>query len=437
MAVSAPKQSAKPALYKMVSVSAIKTGGKSNSQTKAVSSSFVAFTTSINKIGATLNSAVVVASEMRSLMASNLKMRIVQQKKMEAQWKEDRLPNAKKGEKGDGPNWAEKFAGFAAAVVPDFFSSLASLGQFFMRAFIGQAVLRWMSNPENGKKLANIVSGLIKVFKFLYTFITENLFKTIEGLIDMFDSNKSFWERLQGFGNFITGFGSLLLGFAFLKKPGLIIGGIKWILTTLWKTLFKSKAKLATQVAKNATAGAGSGAAAAVSGSKGGGWKGLLLNAAVSGGAAFLGTTAANKMTGGDEPSAPAAEPKPAPRMEKGGVATRPTPAVLGERGPELRMPLTQIPANNDTLRKNAGIKPLPPKMGGAGGVDKRKATDLSKMYMLPFRAIGTGILGSVSSVVSGMGPGGKAVTPFLTNIVAPKPLSPLFANLAIELVSA
>lgn len=243
MAIPAPKQSAKPALYKMVSVSAIKTSGKTNPETKAVSSSLVAFTTSINKIGATLNSAVVVASEMRTLMASNLKMKIAQQKKMEAQWKEDRLPNDKKGE-GGGVNWAEKFAGFAAAVVPDFFSGLASLGQFFMRAFLGQAVLRWMSNPENGKKLANIVSGLIKVFKFLYTFITENLFKTIEGLIDMFDSNKSFWERLQGFGNFITGFGSLLLGFAFLKKPGLIIGGIKWILTTLWKTLFKSKTKL-------------------------------------------------------------------------------------------------------------------------------------------------------------------------------------------------
>ena len=423
MAISAPKQSAKPALYKMVSVSAIKTGGKTNPQTKAVSSSFVAFTTSINKIGATLNSAVVVASEMRSLMASNLKMRIAQQKKMEAQWKEDRLPNSKKGEGEDGPNWAEKFAGFAAAVVPDFFSSLASLGQFFMRAFIGQAVLRWMSDPENGKKLANIVSGLMKVFKFLYTFITENLFKTIEGLIDMFDSNKSFWERLQGFGNFLVGFGSLLLGFAFLKKPGLIIGGIKWILTTLWGTLFKSKTKLAAQVAKNATAGVGKGAAVApVGASRGGGLKGLLLNAAVSGGAAFLGASAANSMSGGNEPSAPAAAPQPAPRMEKGGIATRPTPAVLGERGPELRMPLTQIPANNDTLRKNAGIKPLPASMGRGGGkgVDTKKATDLSKLYMTPFRAIGAGLLGSVSEVVTGMGSAGKAVTPFLTNIVAP-----------------
>lgn len=465
MAVKEPKKPTKPALYKMVSVSAIKTSAK-NPESKAVSSSLVAFTTSINRIGATLNSAIVVANDMAKTMGDNIRAKNAAQKKAEAQWKEDRLPNTKDKKKG-GVDWASKFAGFAAAVVPDFFSSLASLGKFLLRAFVGQALLRWMSNPENGKKLANIVNGVMKVLKWLWTFLTENLFKTIEGLVDMFDSNKSFWDRLKGFGTFLTGFGSLLLGFVFLKKPMLIVNGIRWFVTTLWSSLFRSKAKMTAAVAQNAAANAAGNIPGG--GNKGGGGrglKGLLTNIAVSAGTTF----AVNKMMGvGDQPEAPAAPapqtsaapaqpaaavtpaPAPAPaagddsqapasvpRNFLGGIFSKPTDAVIGEKGPEARIPLTQIPANNEQNRKRAGIRPLSSLGGMLGGLfnnakgaigglaggpkkpDMKKATDLAKMYIVPFKAIGAGVLGSISSVVSSMGPVGKAVSPFLTNIVAP-----------------
>ena len=460
MAVKEPKKPTKPALYKMVSVSAIKTSAK-NPESKAVSSSLVAFTTSINRIGATLNSAIVVANDMAKTMGDNIKAKNAAQKRAEAQWKEDRLPNTRDKKKG-GVDWASKFAGFAAAVVPDFFSSLASLGKFLLKAFVGQALLRWMANPENGKKLANIVNGVMKVLKWLWTFLTENLFKTIEGLVDMFDSNKSFWDRLKGFGNFLTGFGSLLLGFVFLKKPMLIINGIRWFVTTLWSSLFRSKAKMTAAVAQNAAANAAGnipGGGSRKGG--GGGWKGLLTNMAVSAGTTFLVNKA---MEGGQQPEAPAAPAAPAaqtsaapaqpaaaatpapaagddsqapasvPRNFLGGVFSKPTDAIIGEKGPEARIPLTQIPANNEQNRKRAGIRPLSSLGGILGGLfnnakglaggpakpDMKKATDLAKMYIVPFKAIGAGVLGSISSVVSSMGPVGKAVSPFLTNIVAP-----------------
>jgi len=459
MAVKEPKKPTKPALYKMVSVSAIKTGAK-DPESKAVSSSLVAFTTSINRIGATLNSAIIVANDMAKTMNDNIKAKNAAQKRAEAQWKEDRLPNTRE-KKGKG--FAAAFAGFAAAVVPDFFSSLASLGKFLLKAFVGQALLRWMANPENGKKLANIVNGVMKVLKWLWTFLTENLFKTIEGLVDMFDENKSFWDRLKGFGTFLTGFGSLLLGFVFLKKPMLIVNGIRWFVTTLWSSLFRSKAKMTAAVAQNAAANA---AGSVPGGGRrgGGGWKGLLTNVAVTAGTTF----AVNKMMeGGGEseapatpapaPAAPAAPsstapaqpassmtpaasagddnqaPASVPRNFLGGIFSKPTDAVVGEKGPEARIPLTQIPANNEQNRKRAGIRPLSAlgglfggaknAIGGLAGVrkpDMKKATDLAKMYIVPFKAIGAGVLGSISSVVSSMGPVGKAVTPFLTNIVAP-----------------
>lgn len=432
MAITKPKKAAKPALYKMVSVNAIKPKGNATKETKAVASSLVAFTTSINKIGATLNSVAIKIAEVQNVMGDNLKMDIEEQKKREAAWKESRLPNTREKDKKDNP-FMSALGGFAKAVVPDFFQSLASLGQFLMRAFLGQAFLRWMSDPKNGEKIANIVGGLMKVFKFLYTFITENLFKGIEGLVDMFDENKSFWERLQGFGNFITGFGALLIGFTFLKKPGLIIRGLTWVLKTLWSSMFKSKAELATQVAKQkAMGGFKGGGGLGGGGGRGGGWKGALGQFALTAGATATGVVVGNALSGGGQQApAPAAAPMetaapmeaaPAapepPRNFEGGIVTKPTNAVIGERGPEARLPLTTIPSNNNQLRKNAGIQDLPKKSGGEKR-DPKRAQNLSKLMLTPFKAIGGGILGKISEIVTGLGPGGKEVIPHLSNIVA------------------
>lgn len=433
MAITKPKKAAKPALYKMVSVNAIKPKGNATKETKAVASSLVAFTTSINKIGATLNSVAIKIAEVQNVMGDNLKMDIEEQKKREAAWKESRLPNTREKDKKDNP-FLSALGGFAKAVVPDFFQSLASLGQFLMRAFLGQAFLRWMSDPKNGEKIANIVGGLMKVFKFLYTFITENLFKGIEGLVDMFDENKSFWERLQGFGNFITGFGALLIGFVFLKKPGLIIRGLTWVLTTLWKSMFKSKADLAAQVAKQKAMGGfkGGGGLGGGGGKGGRGIKGMLGQFALTAGATATGVVVGNALSGGGGDPAPAATPmETAPAMEaapaapepprnfEGGIVTKPTNAVVGERGPEARLPLTTIPSNNNQLRKNAGIQDLPKPQGGEAKRDPKRAQNLSKLMLTPFKAIGGGILGKISEVTSGLGPAGKEVVPHLTNIVS------------------
>jgi hypothetical protein len=422
MAIKAPTTSVKPALYKMVSLPSYgtATGTKQSGETKVVQSSYKSFITSINKIGATINSTIVVNQQILKTLQEDLSIRSSEYEKMKSSFQKEKAGKDIDGtdEGGDKEPWWQKAAGgLAKAVVPSFFEGLAKLGEFFLRAFVVQGVLRWLSDPENGKKLANIVSGLVKIFSWLYKFVTENLFKTVEGLVDMFDGDKNLWERIVGFGNFITGFGSLLLGMAFLKKPAMVIRGFTWVLTTLYKSLFKTKTKLAKQAGSSSISGASS--------PRGGGrGRGLATFAA----GAAAGAVLSGMMGGGEsapEPTEGSAPPAPKePLLAAGGIATRPTSAILGERGPELTMPLSRnmpIPADNNQRRRDAGIKPLSSLGSFDGGADQAQANNLSKFFMAPFKGIGAGILANISQVINSIGGStAKVVTPILGNLLAP-----------------
>lgn len=423
MAIKAPTTSTKPALYKMVSLPSYgtATGTKQSGETKVVQSSYKSFITSINKIGATINSTIIVNQQILKTLQEDLTIRSSQYDKMKSSFQKEKAGKDVDGTDEGGqkePWWKNAMSGFAKAVVPNFFEGLAQLGQFFLRAFVVQGVLRWMSDPKNGEKLANIVGGLVKIFSWLYKFVTENIFKTIEGLVDMFDGDKNIWERIVGFGKFITGFGALLLGMTFLKKPALVIRGFTWVLTTLYKNLFKTKTKLAQQ--------AGSGAVSGATSARGGGrGRGLATFAAGAAAGAVLGGMMGGGTESPAEQSDSSAPPAPnEPLLAAGGIATKPTSAILGERGPELSLPLSRnmpIPADNEKRRRDAGIKPLSSLGSFSGGDDQDQANNLSKLFMAPFKGIGAGILANISQVVASIG--GKTsnlITPILGNLIAP-----------------
>ena len=416
MAPAIPGGKPKLALYKMVTVTTVK---KSSAGMGSSISPYSSFVKGMNGIGATLNSVVVVNKQIRDALVENLKMRA---KELDDDKKRFDREKADKG-KGTGTKkvGSSLLGGFAKLGVPDFFAGLAQMAQFVMRAVIGQALLRWIANPANQTKLVRIWEGISKIFQWLAKFITDNLFKTIDGLMVMFDDNAGFWEKLQGFGSFITGFGALLLGYTFLKKPKLIINGFRFVLETLFKNLLRSKKNLASRAWTCATA------AAAASGGRGG-----LVKAAI--GAAAIGTTLAVAGSMGSSPPedvpspVPGASPAPAlkvpdtaPRHAKGGIITRPHEAVIGEKGPEIRLPLGKLSGSNEQRRKDAGVKPLS-SLGGFGGgkPDTDKSKKLSDLFMAPFKGIGAGILSNIVSTVSGLGPAGAAITPILGNIIAP-----------------
>jgi len=456
MAVTSIKK-AKVSMYKMVSLPTI--SGSKDAGVKATQSSYRAFTTGLNKIGGTLNSTIVVNTQIRDALIQNLKLKdaaFEEDKKRFQKEKEDK----NKIQKKTGGGFLGGVAEVAAKMTGGFLSGLASLAGTLMKFIITQSVLKWIANPANMKKLVSIVEAIIKVVTFLSKFLSENIIRMLDGLATMLDGNKNIFQKLGGFVTFITGFGSILGAALILKKPGLVLKGVGWVLTTLYKSLFKSKLTLTKQIATGG-GGGGFGAfskdqSAKAAASKGGGRFGaiakglgaaaliatpLIVGASMAGDSDESSTPAAPDASGASTPAPAAAAPAqkssgtpPAaapggdkknttssqlpggiPQLAKGGVATRPTEALIGEAGPELRMPL-----DNAKRMRDSGIKPLSSLMGGNKPVDNKQSKKLSDLFIAPFRGIGAGILANVSQLVSGMGPAGAVLTPILGNIIAP-----------------
>lgn len=439
MAVTVPTSKPKTIFYKMVTVPKVKT----TPQNAATVTSYKAFTTGLNRLGATLNSMLVVNKQLYENLSQNLKLKIKQNEEERKDLDEEK---AKKGKGGKLDKLSSNFMSTMVPVLGDFFESLMGLFGTIMRAIFTQAILRWIANPANQEKLTVIWNALVNFFKFLWNFVSTNIAKTLSGLSDMLNSNLSFWDRLKGFGTFLSGFGALLLGFVFLKKPKLLLDGVKFVLKTIWDSVTglikvlkgrKGKGNLpSTKGSKPGNPGSPGkpGAAPAAPAGKPRGRAGALLKgiAGVSmiaapivvggmlgGGESEFQKSVTGDTSGGQPGPTPAAPSDDAPRLKDGGIVTRPTRAVVGERGPEARIPLTgPTPGDNAKRMASAGIQPLPSGMGGSG-VDRKKAKSLSDLYLAPFQGIGAGILANISNVVGSM-PGAQQITPVIGDIVAP-----------------
>lgn len=411
-------------MYKMVSLPSAASGTK-DSGMKASQMSYRAFTTGLNRIGGTINSTIVINKQIRDALVANLKLKdkeLEEEKKRFQKEKEEKNKVKKTG--GGFPSLgvgkvAEKMAG-------GFLQGLVGLAGTLMKFVITQSVLRWISNPANMEKLVTIVQTIVKVVTFFSSFLRDNIVKMFDGLATMLDGKKNIFEKLGGFVTFITGFGSILGAALILKKPGLVLKGVTWVLKTLWTNLTKTKGTLAKRAAGGA-AGAARGAAGAAATRGGGRLGGIAKGVAAASTIAVPLIVGAQMASGPDEfSSAPGSVSGGTggssggsgggmPQLAMGGIATRPTSALIGEAGPEMRMPLS-----NAKAMQNSGIKPLS-SLGGMfkGGGDSKQAQKLSDLFIAPFRGIGAGILANISQVVSGM-PGGQVLTPILGNIVAP-----------------
>jgi len=446
MAVTGLKSS-KVTMYKMVSLPTTASGTK-DSGMKASQLSYKAFTTGLNRIGATINSTIVINKQIRDALVANLKLKdkeFEEEKKRFQKEKEEKNKVVKKG--GGFPSSgvgkvAEKVAG-------GFLEGLLGLGAALMRVVITQSVLRWIGNPANMQKLVSIVQTIVSVVTFFSRFLRDNIVKMFDGLATMLDGKKNIFEKLGGFVTFLTGFGSILGAALIIKKPMMVINGVKWVLQTLWDSLTKTKGSLNKRVRSRGSrlpGGGGRGRAAAAAATIA---IPLVVGAVMAGGKNESSSSSSQPPTpstgsqGQPSPPATPAAPKAPPEggsnkkdsggfklpwMAQGGIATKPTEALLGEAGPELRIPdfNLNVPGDNAKRMRDAGIKPLS-SLGGmmkgsanGGGQSSKQAQKLSDLFMAPFRGIGAGILANVSSVVTGMGPAGQLLTPILGNIIAP-----------------
>ena len=415
MAVSIPTSKPKSVFYKMVTVPKVKT----TAQNSGIVTSHNALTTAQNRLGATLNSMLVVNKQFYESMLSGLKMKAAEQEEQRKQFQEEKA-NRKKGT-GLG-KLATNFVKASVLGMGDVFKGIMMLFESVFQAIVVQSVLRWLSNPANQKKIQVLIDTLAGFFKFLFEFVSGSISKTLSGLSDMLNGNLGFWDRLKGFGTFLVGFGGLLLTFTFLKNPKALISGVKFVLETVWKSIGGAVKLLRGR--KKSFSGAASGAASAAAGAAGstpraGGRAGKLLGGLAAGSAIFAPMIIGGMMGGGESEFMKSTQQSGGgtglgggePHLAEGGLVTRPTRALIGERGPELRMP-----ADNAQRMSRSGIKPL----GSLGGGDSKQTQKLSDLFMAPFRGIGAGILANIGNVVSGMGTPGQALTPILGQIVAP-----------------
>lgn len=428
MAVNIPTSKPKTILYKMVTVPKVKV----TPQNSATVTSYKAFTTGLNRLGATINSMIVLQQRTNAALTESLKLKV-----KEAENARKQADRAKFDKKGGGlGKLATNVGVMAAFVVKDFFESIAGLFGGILKAVLVQGILQWLANPANREKLTVIWNAMVGFFKFLWNFISTSVGNTLSGLSDMLNSNKSFWERLKGFGTFLVGLGGLLLTFTFLKKPSLLLGGVKFVLKTIWDSvsglislLGKRKGKLSQTpgAAPRAPGGkpgsAPPGPAAAPRGRAGAIMKGIgavsmIAAPLVVGGILGQGENEFTKARDGSAPTEGVPGPTPAPAVDKttpqakdGGIFTRPTQAIVGEAGPEMRVPLISG-AQNAMNYKNNGILPLPG--GGGGQPDRKQAENLSKLYQAPFKGIGAAILANMGAISPNV-PG-----PVLNTLVAP-----------------
>jgi hypothetical protein len=439
MAVNIPTSKPKTIFYKMVTAPKVKV----TAQNSATVTSYKAFTQGVNRLGATLNSMLVVTKKNNDALLESLKMKV-----RSAEDEKKQLDKEKHNKKGGGlTKLASNVLTPTLAVVGNFFEGLMGLFGTVMRVMFGQALLRWIANPANMEKLTAIWKGLVSFFTFLWKFVSGSIANTLSGLAKMLDSNKSFWERLQGFGQFLIGFGGLMLGLAFLKNPKILFSGIKFVLKTIWdsvtgliKMLAGRKRGMSKGVPPSPGAAGKPGATGSVPGDtpagkgKGRGKFGKIMEGigAVSmiaaplviGGMMGSGESAP---TGAPAPGGDGGSPAPAPaagggakqtyegmpQLATGGIATKPTQALIGERGPEARIKL-QGGAVNARNMAAAGIKPL-----NGMGQDPSKAKNLADLMVAPFKGIGAGIIANIGEVMGSI-PGGDKATSALGSIIAP-----------------
>lgn len=453
---SPKKQQVKINFYKFVSLPAGGTGGggatlKVGNKTIAGGSSG-SFVTGLNRLGGTLNSIAVIQKNILTAMTSSVRSdyefyykfdkQLDKENKLEKRISDNnrKLIKRKKdaeSELAQETTTAKKSQGTESTKASKkatigFFEGLAKLGGSLFRLFIGRAVLQWISDPKNIEKVANIWTGLSKVFTFLMKFFTDNVAKTLDGLFTMFDSNKNFWERLQGFGTFIVGFGSLLIGMRWLRNPVNLVKDVFWVLKTVFNgfkdsiNFFKNRKNKGPRTPAALSSGRSVPAASAPGGSpdtpKGGKPRGGRFGAlatAASGAAALAPVLLPMAFGEPQQQQTPQT-----PQLATGGIATKPTRATVGERGPEAILKLGNRPqpnVSNDSLKKQSGIKPLSalPRMNTNANTGKQ-SKKLSDLFMVPFRGIGAGVIANVADVVGKFTPAGMPLAPVLGNIIAP-----------------
>lgn len=271
----------------------------------------------INSLGATLNSLALVAEGMTYAVKSSVAEQVKGAEKIakaedKAKKQEDkrrkleedrrrkeasrkkRDQSEEESEKGKAPLFnkiKDTFKEQSKKAFGGLFSGIARLAKYFMKIFIGFAVLDWLAkNPEKVQKLAK---GLYALGKFIFK-VTEFLTgSALDGLIRFMEnpvSLKGFFGAVQ----FVLSAAPIFVGIAFLKNPVATVKALSWVIMTLGKGILnmKNAAKFADKFRKfsgtkfgKVTLAAGAGISAATMSAATGGSTAEAIGSGVGAGA--------------------------------------------------------------------------------------------------------------------------------------------------------
>jgi len=118
------------------------------------------------------------------------------------------------------------------------FEPFKGIIEFALRAFISQALLRWIADPKNGERLGKIVDGLTKYFGFVFGVVQWSVDQFLTGVSSVFgDGSKT---GLARFAEVLGGLGQIILGIAGLKaamyllNPFALVGDVLGLVGNLF-----------------------------------------------------------------------------------------------------------------------------------------------------------------------------------------------------------
>tara|TARA_R100000152_G_C6779361_1_gene210925 strand:- start:393 stop:3218 length:2826 start_codon:yes stop_codon:yes gene_type:complete len=165
----------------------------------------------VNNLGGTVNSLAKVVVDIKKITHASLTAEQAARQK---------LPKAKYNK----PNvqFGNFFKKLSMGKVPGFLESLLKLLAGLFKLTIGRAILKWFANPENRKKIERGIEVVAKIGKIIQKWAEFGTSNAFNGLYKMLSDESTWWERLQGFGQFLVGFGTLALGFRWLNPLNIV-----------------------------------------------------------------------------------------------------------------------------------------------------------------------------------------------------------------------
>ena len=200
-----------------------------NPETAELTNSINTNTQAVNNLGATLNSIAAIAASLKSIQLLEL----------EAEKKSAPKFEPKKYFTKQKSNIVGAIAGVAKGVGNMWEGLMNMLGGLLAAIII--PAMEWLSNPENQKKVENVLGAMAKIGKFIFDVAKFGVVNTIDGLYTLLSDESSPWEKIGGLVQGLTGLGTLMLGLRWLSNPTRLVTDFGNVLVFLYNNLVRGR----------------------------------------------------------------------------------------------------------------------------------------------------------------------------------------------------